>query len=116
SHFLQYYLFLPIVGLALIVGAVLVWLYDVLRRLQPLVAGAAIALVLGGVLAATNRTIQGDIRDNQLLGGSSRAALNTLTDLKQFYPSLPAKTTLYFEDALEPLTWQHDSGGLIKMA
>ena len=32
------------------------------------------------------------------------------------YPVLPAKTTIYFDDAEEPLDWEHNHGGLITLA
>src|SRR5439155_24190153 len=42
THFIPYYLSLPIIGLSLIAGTVFVWGYDCLRRVQPLVAAASI--------------------------------------------------------------------------
>jgi len=116
THFLQYYLFLPVAGLAIIVGAGFVWIYDVMRKFQPVLAWAAIVLVFAAVLAATSPNIQGDIRENQLLGGAAQVASDTLNDLKRFHPAIPENTTLYIDDAREPIAWQHDSGALIKMA
>jgi hypothetical protein len=116
AHFLQYYLFLPVAGLAIVVGAAFAGGYDVIRRFQQVLAATAIVLIFGGVFAATSRSILGDIRDNQLLGASARLASATLNDLKRLYPSMPDNTTLFFEDEHEPLVWQHDAGGLIKMA
>jgi hypothetical protein len=116
SHFLPYYLFLPVVGLALIIGAAFTWLHDQLCAFQPVVAAVCIVLLLSGVLYSTSRVIRADIRDNNLLGGSSTMAWNTLNDLKSLYPELPAKASLYFLDAKEQLAWPHDFGGLIKMA
>jgi hypothetical protein len=116
SHFLPYYLFLPVAGLSIVVGCVFARLYDLLSRLQPIVASAAIVLVFGGVLIVTSRSIRGNIRDNPLLGGSSRLASNTLNDLRRLHPALPPGATLYFADANKSLAWPHASGGLIKMA
>jgi hypothetical protein len=116
SHFLPYYLFLPVAGLSIVVGCVFARFYDALRRFQPIVAAAAIVLIFGGVLTATSRSIRGNIRDNPLLGGSSRLASNTLNDLKRLHPALPPGATLYFADAGGSLAWAHNSGGLIKMA
>src|SRR5262249_1056740 len=116
SHFLPYYLFLPVVGLSLMIGAAMMWLHDQLCAFQPVVAGVCIVLLLSGVLYSTSRVIRADIRDNSLLGASSALAWNTLNDLKASYPELPAKASLYFFDAKEQLAWPHDNGGLIKMA
>jgi hypothetical protein len=116
SHFLPYYLFLPVVGLSLLIGSAFTWLHDQLCAFQPVVAAVCIVLLLSGVLYSTSRVIRADIRDNNLLGGSSTLSWNTLSDLKALYPELPAKASLYFFDAKEQLAWPHDYGGLIKMA
>jgi len=116
NHLLPYYLFLPIVGLSLVVGVVFTWTYDVLRQRQPIVAAMAIFIVFGCMLYVTSRSIRGDIRDNRLLGGSADLAFRSLTDLKRLYPEIPAKTTIYFNDAEEPLSWEQNNGALIRMA
>jgi hypothetical protein len=116
AHFFPYYLFLPVIGLSLVVGLVFTALHDRLRRVQPVLAAAIIVLVFGGVLVVTSRSIEGDIRNNSLLGASANIALNTLSDLKGLHPVLPATTTIFFADANEPVAWHHDYGGLIKMA
>jgi hypothetical protein len=116
AHFLQYYLFLPVVGLALLVAVAFAWLYDRLARLQTAVAAAVIVCAFGGLLYVTSRSIRAQIRDNGLLGGSARIASSTLSDLKRLYPTLPSKSALFFLDSNLPLTWHHDFGGLIRMA
>lgn len=116
SHFLPYYLFLPVIGLGLVVGSALGWVYDLLERVQPVVAAAVVIALCAGIVTATNRSIRGEIADNSLLGGSSKLASNSLSDLRHLYPSLPDDVTLYFADAGQSLVWQHDLGGLIRMA
>src|SRR5207248_1941063 len=37
-------------------------------------------------------------------------------DLMAIYPKLPPKATFFFNDTEEPLSWEHTSGGLLKMA
>jgi hypothetical protein len=115
SHFVSYYLFLPVAGLSLVVGFGLSWFYDVINRTRIPIAAATLVLLLGGVLYVTSRAIRADIEHNGLLGASATFAYNTLNDLKAFYPQLPANTTIFFADGHAPLSWQHDSGGLIKM-
>src|SRR5262249_7178862 len=68
------------------------------------------------LLYVNSRSIRSDIRDNRILGSSARLAYDTLTDLQRLYPVLPAGAILYFADANESVQWEHDSGGLIKMA
>jgi hypothetical protein len=116
AHFLPYYLFLPSVGLSLIAGAAFVWLYDAMRRIHPAVAAAVIVLAFGGLLYASSRSARAQIRDNAILGESARTGFDTLNDLKRLYPTLPSKSVLFFLDGHEPLSWHHDSGGLIRMA
>ena len=116
THFLPYYLFLPVAGLSLVVGAGFIGLYDALSRIRPALAAATIVILLAGVLLVTSRSIRNEIAGNRLLGGSATLASNTLKDLKGFYPSLHPEAKLYFADGRESLAWDHDSGGLIKMA
>src|SRR5207248_4489381 len=75
-----------------------------------------IFMIFAGMLYVTSRSIRTDIRGNRLLGGSADLAFRSLTDLKRMYPVVPAKTTIYFDDAEEPLSWEHTNGGLINMA
>jgi hypothetical protein len=72
--------------------------------------------MFGGLAYVNNSSIQADIRDNRLLGGSAKIGLNSLTDLKQFHPTLAPKTTIYFKDADLPLYREHSWGDLLKMA
>jgi hypothetical protein len=116
THFVPHYLFVPIVGLSIVVGVVFYTAYDALRSIQPILAVASIAVVFAGLLYANSRSIRGDIRDNRILGGSAKLAADTLTDLKRLYPTLPAEATLYFADADESIQWEHDNGGLLRMA
>jgi hypothetical protein len=104
------------IGLALVVGVIFTKLFDQLARVHPLAASACIVSILAGVLYATAPVIRTDIRDNSLLGGSSTLAWNTLNDLRSFHPQLPRDSKLYFADAVQPLSWPHHYGALIKMA
>jgi membrane protein implicated in regulation of membrane protease activity len=116
THFVPNYLFVSVVGLSIVVGVVFCMAYDALRSIQPLFAAASIAVVFAGLLYVNSRSIRDDIRDNRILGGSAKLAADTLTDLKRLYPTFPGKTTLYFADADESLQWEHDNGGLLRMA
>ena len=116
DHFIPYYLFLPMAGLSLIVGAVCTWSYDILARFQPALAAAFILTVLTANLYVTSREIGQDVADNRLLGGSAWLALHPLMDLKRLYPELPPSATVYFVDRDAPLSWDQDEGGLLQMA
>jgi hypothetical protein len=116
SHFIPYYVFVPAIGLSVVVGAAFAWLYDVLSRMRTSIAAITIGLIFAGVLYVTSRSIRADVENSRLLGGSARLAWNTLSDVKSSYPVLPAGTTLYFLDEKEQLVWEHDFGSLIKNA
>ena len=115
-HFLPYYLFLPAVGLSLTVGTVFAWLYDALSRIHTSGATAIIVLTFSGLFYVSSNRINNTIEHDGILGGSAKAAWNTLNDLRHFYPTLHEGATLYFVDGSEYLSWYHASGGLIKMA
>jgi hypothetical protein len=115
NSFVPHYLFLPSVGLSLVVGFVSARAYDSVQRFQPLLATTGLAVVFAGLLYVNNRSIRGNIYDNRLLGGSAKLASDTLNDLKGLYPALPADARLYFTDADEPLYWEHDYGKLVKL-
>jgi hypothetical protein len=116
AHFLPYYLFLPVVGLSLAVGAAFTWLYDQTKLIQPMLAQSIISAVLIGELFVVSTPAEAEIRDNPLLGRSASLAGNTLNDLMQLYPKMAENVTIYFVDAEQPLAWHHDLGGLIRMA
>src|SRR5262249_11529862 len=103
-HFLPYYVFLPVVGLSLIVGIVFAWLYDALSRIHASMAAAIIVLTFSALFYVTSNRINTTIEHDSLLGGSAKPAWNTLNDLRHFYPRLPEGATLYFVDGNEYLS------------
>lgn len=117
EHFLPYYLFLPVAGLSLAIGAIADAIYRKTATYNTAVAASVIAVplvVLGGICAMGARN---DARDNLVLGRSSRLAFNSLNDLKRAHPTLQPNTTIYFSDAEEPdLSWDTAQGELFKMA
>jgi hypothetical protein len=108
-----YYLFVPIIGLAIAVGGVFTWVYDITgsRLLQAVV----ILSIFGGLLYLTDRSIPGDIGTTGC-GGSARRGFASLSDLQALHPALPRNVTIYFDDRQESVSWEHCSGQLIKMA
>lgn len=115
GHLLPYYLFLPMVGFSLVIGMALTFVHDKLRK--PLhIGNAVVVATLIGVCYVCSVTIPLDIKHHRLLGGSSDVAAGTLADLKALHPALPPGTSIYIDDQVEPLWWDHASGELIKMA
>jgi len=116
NHFLPYYLFLPIVGVSLVIGSAFAWAADALARLHRIAAVSMILILFSGLLWACSASIHADIENHRLLGGSADIAFRSLNDLMRLYPQLPAKATIYIDDAEQPLAWDHSWGGLINMA
>jgi hypothetical protein len=117
EHFLPYYLFLPVVGLSVIVGVAADAVYSKIGTYNRPLAAAVVTvplIVLGMICAATARDYA---TGNAVLGRSSKLALNTLNDLRAAYPTLQPNTTLYFSDAEDPdLSSDTSQGELFKLA
>jgi hypothetical protein len=115
NHFLPYYLFLPIVGFSLAVGCAFTFACDKLGK-SPLLALLVVIPALAVVFHANSVSIHADIANNVVLGGSAKAALNSIESLKRLYPVLPSDRIVYVIDDQEPLWWHHDYGALIRMS
>jgi hypothetical protein len=117
DHFLPYYLFLPVVGLSLIVGVAAEALYSRMPAAGKPLAAAVIAtpMILVGIICA--RAAHDDAAANAVLGRSSKLAFNILTDLQKAHPTLDPNTTIYFSDAEYPdVSWDTAQGELFRMA
>jgi hypothetical protein len=68
------------------------------------------------MLYVVSGSIQNEIEQNRLLGGSARIALDSLNDVKRLYPTLPPNAVVHFEDSEEPLYWEQSWGNLLRMA
>ena len=115
GNFRPYYIFLPIAGFSLLIGAAFAFVWETLRKPRFLGPSLVVA-ALATVLYVSSLSIFADTRYNGLLGASSDMALNSLTDLKRLYPAIPPGAVIYIYDATEPLWWHHSSGDLIKMS
>jgi hypothetical protein len=115
GHFLPYYLFLPIMGFALIVGATWNQLFETLSRRMP--AAVGIGLIFVGLAFACIRSSRSDALNNVLLGRSSRIAEESLRDMQALYPTIPSGTTVFIDDDAQPDLWFHQAqGGLFRLA
>jgi hypothetical protein len=116
NHFMPYYLFLPMIGVSLVVGTSLSWLADCLRQAHEDLPGGVIALTLAGVVWVCSISVEADTRSHRLLGGSARLAYESLVSIRRLYPAVSRNAILYIDDVEEPLAWDHAWGGLIQMA
>jgi hypothetical protein len=115
DHFLPYYLFLPVVGLSLIVGVAAEAVYSRIAIKPLAVAVIATPLIIVGTICAA--AANDDATGNGVLGRSSKLAFNILTDLQKARPALQPNTTIYFSDAEYPdLSWDTAQGELFRMA
>jgi hypothetical protein len=97
AYFGLYYLFLPMVGMSLVVGVSI-------RSVPWRVAQALLLAVF--VLAAVVNT-RSSIASNTALGYSGRIAERSARDMKAAYSALPAGTTFYIVNPKEPDLWRY---------
>ena len=110
NHFLAYYLYLPVLGIALALG----------RCFEMLPSRAFVrAVYCSGflfVVSVTVANIRNDMANNPVLGGSSKLAATFAVDIKRAHPKLPPRTTVFiFNDGALNLEWDHGGGTLFKM-
>ena len=100
GHFLPYYLFAPLVGLALAGGTVLDWAYRQCSKISARVAIAVTVLLLGGWTWIHARTANVLADSHGLLGGATKTSATAMNDIRALYPTLPdgARLVLFNED------------------
>lgn len=117
NHFLPYYLFGPMVGFSLAVGAVLDWTYQHCAKFSPRLACASCALLILVPAGINADTASGIAKGYLLCGRSSRQALSQLTDMRALHPELPSGTKLLFFDEEDGGTsWNEAHGMMFQMA
>jgi len=116
DHFLPYYIFVPMAGFSLAFGVVLDWAYEKCATFRPALATALTAFVLA-LFAVINAGAAGRTAANHyLLGGSATIALNSLNDVRSFYPEIPKGTTMVFFNEERPtIYWDQANGALFAM-
>jgi hypothetical protein len=110
NHFLAYYLYLGILGIALALG----------RCFEMLPSSGFVRVMYGaGVLLVVSTTvvnIRNDVANNPVLGGSSKLAAAFAVDIKRIYPKLAPRTTVFILNEEAPnLEWDHGAGTLFKL-
>ncbi len=116
GHFLPYYLFLPIAGFSVIVGATWNCLYEVLPARFRVTAAAGLCAIFGVLILVCARTSRSEARNNFLLGASSAIAENSVRDIQRLHPVLASGTTIFFNNDAQPdLYFHHAQGALFRM-
>jgi len=102
GYFGPYYLFLPLAGVALIVGESFQWLYTRVSRFHPKLAFAVVCLGLAPFVIAARLNAQAELYSNTALGYAGRIAGNSARSLKQAHPTIPRGATVYIINPDQP--------------
>ena len=114
NHFLPHYLFLPLVGFSLTIGAAFGSAYEMVSAVKPL-ALVGITIIFTQLIVVNARGIWKEQTNNQLLGRSARIAQNTIDTLRALGRS-SGKQTIYFINNRDPdLAWQHGWGTIFEL-
>ena len=117
GSFAAYYLFLPSVGFALIVGQALTRLYNQVRAIRPFLAAVVVCLPLCINAFAARTNVHSQIPGNPSLGYSGRIAESTLLSMRQYQSDIEPDSTIFFLNAELPELWRyHGIGTLFKLA
>jgi hypothetical protein len=107
GYFGPYYLFLPMAGVALIVGESFAWLQAIVARFNPKVAYAIVGIGLAPFIVEARRVARSEIYTNTALGYAGRIAENSAKSIKQAHPSIPRGATIYIINPDEPNLWRY---------
>jgi hypothetical protein len=117
DHFLPQYVFGPLVGFSIAVGASLDWAYEWCSRYSRPLAFASCVLVLGLVTVINAGAARRVAVSHSLLGGSAKNAQNGMNDMLALYPRIPKGTTLVIFDEESPsIPWYQAFGMLYQLA
>src|SRR5262245_842336 len=116
GYFGPYYLFLPLVGIAVIVGECFRWLHQSISRFNPKGAFALVCLGLAPFVIAARLNAQAELYTNTALGYAARIAEKSARDLKQSHPTLPKGAVVYIINSDQPDLWRFFGiNGLIRL-
>lgn len=111
-----YYVFLSLVGFALIVGTSLNYIHEWLGSFSNWAARAAIGAVLVMFWVSCHSVLAADTASDSALGLASRWARNSSADMLQARPRLQPGTRIYiFNDSVADLWRFHGIGNLFKL-
>jgi hypothetical protein len=117
DHFLPYYLFGPLVGFSIAVGAALDWAYEWFARYSRPLAFASCVLVVGLVAVIDAGAARRVAVSHSLLGGSAKSAQNGMNDMLALYPEIPKGTTLViFDEEALSIPWNQAYGMVYQLA
>jgi hypothetical protein len=95
GYFGGYYLFLPLVGIALIVGECFGSIQSIVSRFNPRIATAAVCAGLLPFIIAARVNAQSALYTNSALGYAGRIAEKSIRDLMRLHPTIPTGSTIY---------------------
>jgi len=116
GYFGPYYLFLPLVGIALIAGEFFGWLYQTISQFHPMVEFASVLLGLAPFVFAARLNAQAELYTNTALGYAGRIAGNSARDLKRWRDTVPPGATVYIINPDQPELWRlFGINGLVRL-
>jgi hypothetical protein len=95
KFFETYYLFLPLIGIALIAGESFAWLHAGIARFSPRVAFAVVCLGLTPFVVSARVNAQAELLAVTALGFGGRVAENAARALKRSHPAMQKGATIY---------------------
>ena len=116
GYFGPYYLFLPLTGIALIVGQAFEWLYASVSRFNKKAAFVAVCIGIAPFAAAARLNAQAELYNSTALGYAGRIAGNSARALKQAHPTVPPGAMVYIINPDQPnLTRFFGISGLVRL-
>jgi hypothetical protein len=116
SYFGPYYLVLPLVGIALIVGKSFEWIYTTTSSFNSKAAVAVICIGLLPFVLNARAIARAELYNSTALGYAGRIAGNSARDLKQAHPTLPPGATVFIINPDQPnLTRFFGISGLVRL-
>jgi len=107
GYFAGYYLLLPLVGVALIVGLSFDWLFSKLQPIGGRFAVATVTMLLLPFFLASRLNADEERRANSSLGFAGQIARTSAADFKRAYPALQPNTTVLLLNPDEPDLWRY---------
>ena len=117
THFLPYYLSVPLAGIAITGGVLLDWVYAHVAKISPYASMAVAALILAGWTKGQVNPANRLAPSHSMLGGAATASRLALEDVRRVYPALPEGAELIlFNEGLPAAVTDHAFGLLFKLA
>ena len=115
-YFRPYYLYLPLLGAAIVVGLAVQEIKESLGRWNSTLATLAVCALLAGNVLVIRQGARNEIRFDPAKGGTSNAAYQALLEIKRFRPTIPFGATIYIFNPDDMKSyWDYGNDALFKV-